>query len=157
VSPRVTLATLGGLLIAGLMGLSTPGGRLTVVRLVGAGAATRTKPAPGVSLPTPGAGAFAITGGVHGLYPGRTLPLVLTVHSHMSLAVTVTSLTTTVTRGEPHCGANFVQVTSFSGYLHVPADGTAATTVQVTMRRQAPNACQGVVFGFSYVGRGITP
>jgi hypothetical protein len=95
---------------------------------------------------------FSIGGGVTGLYPGRVLPLVLTVTNTKHVAITVTSISTVVSSASSQCGAINVQVTSFSGHLHVKAKGKATTTVEVSMAHSAPDACQGSLFPFQYLG-----
>ncbi len=95
---------------------------------------------------------FPIGGGVTGLYPGRVLPLVLTVTNTKHAAITVTSISTVVSGASSQCGAVNVQVTNFSGDLHVKAKGKATTTVEVSMAHSAPDACQGALFPFQYLG-----
>ncbi|MGO9559702.1 MAG: hypothetical protein ACLPYW_11515 [Acidimicrobiales bacterium] len=114
--------------------------------------------APGVVNAASGAASgglvssFSISGRVKGLFPGKTLHLVLTVKNPLKDAITVTSLTTTVSNASSRCHAKYVKVTRFSGHLHVAAGKTGKTTVKVTMAHSAPNACQGGKFPLLYRG-----
>lgn len=95
---------------------------------------------------------FSIAGTVNGLYPGKTLPLALTISNPLPVAITVKSITTTVSNASSTCNAVNVAVTAFSGTLVVPSHRSAKATVKATMRRAAPNACQGKLFPFHYTG-----
>jgi len=141
-----------------LAGHGAPADRLV---LAGDGGSFTDARASGTVIPAapePGAArsssAFSIAGHVSGLFPGETLPLVLTVTNHESFPITVTSITTTVGNASAHCKAGNLTVTTFSGNLVVPAvkPRTATATVTVTMAHSAPNACQGARFLFRYSG-----
>lgn len=98
-----------------------------------------------------GANYFSISGTMKGLYPGVTLPLVLTIANPAKIAITVTAIATTV-GSSGSCAAANVKVTSFNGQLHVGAGMKAQVAVHVTMAKSAPNACQGALFPFKYTG-----
>jgi hypothetical protein len=117
--------------------------------LVLSGAGTAGAP---VATSAAAAGSFRISGSVAGLYPGAQLPLVLTVTNPKYFAIVVSSLSVAVAAATPGCGAANLTATSFSGNLQVPALGTAAVSLQVTLAHSAPNACQGVVFPLHYTG-----
>jgi hypothetical protein len=118
----------------------------------GAPAATGVGPTTAQAVEARTKKTFPIGGGVTGLYPGKVLPLVLTVTNTKHVAITVTSISTVVSGASSQCGAVNVQVTSFSGDLHVKAKGKATTTVEVSMAHSAPDACQGAHFPFQYLG-----
>jgi hypothetical protein len=103
------------------------------------------------------AAAFSIAGNVAGLYPGRTLPLVLSVTNSQASAITVTSILTTVGNASSVCTAKYVKVTHFAGHLHLGPKKTAKTTVKVTLLHSAPNRCQDAVFAFTYSGQASAP
>jgi len=103
------------------------------------------------------AAAFSIAGNVAGLYPGKTLPLVLSVTNSQASAITVTSITTTVGNASSVCTAKYLKVTHFGGHLHVGPKKTAKTTVKVTLLHVAPNGCQDAVFPFTYSGQASAP
>ena len=100
---------------------------------------------------------FSIAGGLTGLYPGLTAPLVLTLSNPGQTQITVTSVTTSVGDASASCPAADVSVSAFSGRLVVPAHGSAALTVSATMAHTAPDACQGAVFPFTYTGQATGP
>jgi hypothetical protein len=137
------------LLLAGLSGSSHASASLSELRLVGYGGVSAFPHEAGgvLSKRSP-----SIAGNVTGLYPGATLPLVLTVTNTKAQTITVTSISTVVGKDSKLCGAANVHVTKFSGKLLVPATGKATTTVEVLMAHSAPNACQGAVFPFRYHG-----
>jgi hypothetical protein len=127
--------------------------------LVGYGTSSQgTQPAPAATHTAAGAGSplqsipFTISGKVSGLYPGKTLSLVLKITNPNTVSITVTSITTTVSNASSTCVAANAKVTSFSGHLVVGAGKSATTTVHATMVHSAPNACQGVVFPLHYSG-----
>lgn len=124
------------------------------IALSGNGTAAPSPSQPGVTLPA-AAGSFRISGNVAGLYPGAHFPLVLTVTNPEHFAIVVTTLSVAVGNAKPGCGAANLTATSFSGHLPVPASGTAATKVKVTLAHSAPNACQGAVFPLRYTGVAI--
>jgi hypothetical protein len=99
-----------------------------------------------------GTSSFSITGSVGGLFPGKTFALTLTVANPHTVAITVTSITTTVGAASLHCGANRITVTAFAGHLVVHAGKKAKAVVHVTLAHTAPNTCQGAHFPFHYRG-----
>jgi hypothetical protein len=103
------------------------------------------------------AAAFSITGNVAGLYPGKTLPLVLSVTNSQASAITVTSITTTIGNAGSVCTAKYLKVTHFGGHLHVGTKKTATVTVKVTLLHSAPNRCEDAVFPFTYSGLASAP
>jgi hypothetical protein len=132
---------------------------LSEIHLVGYGgvgtdarAASGTRPTAPEAVSGATKKGLSIAGSVVGLYPGATLPLVLTVTNSKALAITVTSITTVVSKASKACRASNVHVTKFSGKLLVPADGEATTTVEVLMAHGATDACQAAVFPFRYRG-----
>jgi hypothetical protein len=100
-----------------------------------------------VSLP------FTVTGSVHGLYPGASLHLHLTVHNDEPFAIVVRSISTTVHDASARCRASNLVVQGFTGTLRVPRHGRASVTVPVRLGHTAPNACQGATFRLTYTGR----
>jgi hypothetical protein len=95
---------------------------------------------------------FSITGSVGGLFPGRTFPLVLTLTNPLTVAIKVSSITTTVRNPSTLCVAGDLTVTSFSGHVAVGARKSAEATVHVTLAHSTPDACQGAHFPFLYRG-----
>jgi hypothetical protein len=124
--------------------------------LVGYGSSVQTAPgatkAPGAAVRHSTPSTFSIAGKVSGLFPGKTLPLVLTLGNPNKLTITVTTVTTAVTNATSTCVATNVSVTGFSGHLAIAAGKTGTVTVKVTMKTSAPNSCEGKSFPFHYTG-----
>ena len=146
------------------LGAAGSAGPLQGGLLVGYGSNIATaQPVPGAAHAAPGTrhrrrhnaaatGSFSISGKVTGLYPGKTLSLVLSVKNPQTFSITVTSITTAVSNASSTCLAANVTVTAFSGSLVVGAGKTGKVTVKATMAHSAPNACQGAFFPFHYTG-----
>ena len=116
-----------------------------------------TRGASGRATGTKSRPPFSIGGGVTGLYPGLTVPMVLTVSNPGQTQITVTSVTTSVGDASASCLAGDVSVSAFSGRLVVPAHGSATLAVSATMAHTAPDGCQGAVFPFTYTGQATGP
>jgi hypothetical protein len=96
------------------------------------------------------------------LYPGTQRYLWYTASNHLSVPMTVTSISivlpVTAPAGCPASNLDLSQ-TSFSGSLVVPAksgavNGTNSVAVPIKLKETGANQnlCQGVTFGFSYTG-----
>jgi len=115
-----------------------------------------TTPATGAAPAAPVAGgahsehAFSIFGEVKGLFPGDRAPLVLTVINRRESPITVTSISTTVSPASEACGAANVVVGTYFG--HLPVWRKATATVEISMARSAPDACEGAHFELHYRG-----
>jgi hypothetical protein len=153
------IAVLGALVVAGAGAAAVIGGNGesdgSVLRGFGASDASRPS---GISSLPPGVAeasvsqSFSISGSVEGLFPGETAPLVLTVTNPQTFSLTVTSIATTVKTSNSSCPSTYVKVTVFDGHLHVASGTSAQTTVLVTMKHGAPDACEGTHFPFRYAG-----
>ena len=97
---------------------------------------------------------FTISGTVSGLFPGATLPLVLTVTDTKNYAITVSSISAVVSSQTTGCAGSNVTISSFTGSLAVAAKHSAHTTVSAQMSHGAPDACQGAKFKILYSGSG---
>ena len=98
--------------------------------------------------------AFTISGSISGLYPGASLPMVLTITDSKTYAITVSSISTTVSSQKAACGSGNLTVSSFTGSLAVPAKQSVTATVTAEMLHSAPDACQGAKFKLLYSGTG---
>ena len=98
------------------------------------------------------AASFSISGSVHGLYPGLTRALVLTIVNHRSFAIDVTSITTKVGQATAACPPARLKVSAFAGNISVPARGTRKASVAVQLIQSASNGCIGVGFPLVYSG-----
>jgi hypothetical protein len=155
---RFGVLTLAVLLSVAASG-SVPVGGVTVIRLVGTGSGDAL-PEAGPGRTVEGAGSkasgFTIHGSVKGLFPGAIRPMTLTVTNPKKSGIIVEKVSTRVSSASPTCGSKYVTVSAYSGHLKVTRRHSAELGVRVTMRHSAPNACQGVVFGFAYSGRAVT-
>ena len=152
-------AALGALLATGALTAFWLTPDSTGTALVGYGdSGTPATPASGAAHTVPDASdhepgrSFSITGGVGGLFPGKTSALVLTVSNPDRVTIKVTSITTTVSNASLHCGGGNVEVTPFSGHLVVPPRKAGKATLLVTLVHTAPDTCQGTQFQFTYRG-----
>lgn len=93
---------------------------------------------------------FKISGSASGLYPGKAVPLVLTVTNPLRFAITVTSLSVSVSSASRACVASDLKVPPFAGHLTVRARRSAHVTLHAAMIDGAPNACQHAHFPLRY-------
>ena len=135
--------------------LDGSGDRLFGSGIAGAAVGRGSSHEPLAAGPTPRS--FLITGSVAGLYPGVTLPLVLTVRNPQHFKITVLLIKTTVATPSAGCAASNLAVGSFWGHLVVPSTSAASTSVHVTMMHSAPDACQGRVFVLHFAGVAVEP
>jgi hypothetical protein len=154
---RVVVAFAAGVTLIAIthagLGAGHPAGYLTSVA---AGADTTVG---GQSSPPAAAAAttmFKISGSVKGLFPGSSVPLVLSIVNPQSYPIVVSSITTRVGKtNRPGCSSTFLSVAPFSGAIAVAAKGSAAVIVSVTLSHAAPNACEGAVFPLKYSGSAV--
>ncbi len=102
-------------------------------------------------------GAFSISGSVRGLFPGASIPLVLTVKDKRSFPITVQSITTTVHKSAGGCPASLLSVTRYTGDLRLQPGQVATVEVTVAMARTATHNCQGRSLLFDYHGLASAP
>ena len=153
---RVVMALIAGVVLAVVVQLRFGAGHPAVINVIGAGAAV-VSPSPSTAVASGETGRFGISGSVTGLYPGASMPLVLTVSNHQEFAIVVDSITTSVGSPSPACASANLSVSQFTGNLAVPAEGTSNVTVTVTLSHAAPDACQGAVFPLQYSGTAVKP
>lgn len=151
VTRRATGLALTGLLVAAVplacTALGSPGGQHV---LAGHGRSDQ----PALAAPSTSNHQFHIAGGLGGLFPGTASPLVLSVYNPNKVAITVTSITTTVGDASTGCPATYLSVASFGGSLAVGPKQTATVAVPAQLSHSAPDACQGAVFPLRYSGVG---
>jgi hypothetical protein len=147
---------IGLLIVIGTGRASGTRGLTSGITLVGYGSSEPNGQPPPGAASAPGGGpqtmTFSISGKVVGLYPGNTRTLALKVTNPNTVAITVTSITTTVSNASSVCVAANVKVTSFTGSLSVAAGKSVTVNVKATMLHSAPNPCQGAVLPFHYTG-----
>jgi len=111
-----------------------------------------TSPTGGTVAARQKTGTFRIAGSAAGLYPGHTVPLVLTVTNPESFAIVVTSLTVKVSNASTKCTAGNLSATAFDGKLTVPAHRSARATLHLSMHLSARNGCEGAKFPLTFRG-----
>lgn len=122
---------------------------LTVIACALVLAACSVPPRPAVG---PRTGTFGIAGSASQLYPGATVPLVLTLTNPQPFVIVVTSLTVRVSNASANCAGTNLSASDFTGRLPVPARGSAKTTLHLSMQLSALNGCAGAVFPLSFTG-----
>lgn len=155
-SSAIVLGLIAGVVLAAILQPRFGAGHPAVISFIGAGAAA-VSPPPSSDVASDQSGRFTISGSVTGLFPGASMPLVLTVSNHREFAIVVTSITTSVGSPSPSCASANLSVSQFVGNLSVPAEGTSKVTVTVTLSLAAPDACQGAVFPLQYTGNAVKP
>jgi len=101
--------------------------------------------------------ALVLTGSAQGLYPGGRVPLRVTIRNRRRFAVRVQWLATRVVVHRRGCTASNVTVARRRLNLVVPARGLREVSLEVGMRRDAPDACKGVTFRLWFEARGRLP
>jgi hypothetical protein len=88
-------------------------------------------------------------GSVSGLFPGHRVELGVTYVNPYSFPIAVDTVRVTAT-GTDRCPARHLMPTPQPNpRLHIRPGSSVGTTVEVGMRRSAPDACQGVRFAVS--------
>jgi hypothetical protein len=98
---------------------------------------------------------FAISGRVTDLYPGATIPLVLTLTNENSFAISVTSVEVSVRLARSGCGPANIEVGPFHGPVVVAARDSAKAEISVRMVENPDDACQGATFPLDYRGAAL--
>jgi hypothetical protein len=99
--------------------------------------------------------AFKATGHVKRLYPGAKKRLRVTVKSLSPFPIVVTSLA--VRRGDPpgRCAAKHLKIAPFKGRARIGAGRTITLKLAVSMKRTAPDACQGARWRLGFHGKAV--
>lgn len=108
---------------------------------------------PGAASLRPRPPTFTITGHARRLSPGVTRTLRLRIGDPAPFAILVREVTVTVRNANPGCPHRYARVASYSGSLRVPAHGSSALRLAITLLPSAPNACQGARFPLDFHGR----
>lgn len=98
---------------------------------------------------------FEIAGEIDGLYPGAEATLDARVSNPHPFGILVTSTTVTVLDASPACGASALEIGGLQAAFVVPPGGTGSVPLQVRMRLDAPDACQGATWPLAFVGTAI--
>lgn len=105
---------------------------------------------------TVGTGSFRLSGSVHGLYPGGSVTLPLTVTNPNPFGLLVDGLRITVDSATSSCASRHVLVTPGDEQFVVPARAQVRRQVPVLMGAAAPDACQRVSFRLLMAGRAMS-
>ncbi|MGH9042583.1 MAG: hypothetical protein ACRDZ3_20405 [Acidimicrobiia bacterium] len=143
-----------------LPSLSRPLVTLVALLPILAAAGWNPAPTPGTDrdgLPVEVAGAvelaettFRVDGNLQGLYPGGTLPLVITLTNHNEFAISVTSVAVSVDGVNPDCPGTLVVPGPFPGPVPVPGDDHSIVKVPLHMAGDTPADCEGAKFSLAY-------
>jgi hypothetical protein len=110
---------------------------------------------PGIVFTSSKTGAFTVKGQVSGLYPGRVTKLPLKLVNRNGFAIKVTSVAVKVGSASAACTYANVSVTKFAGALKVGPNSSRRLSLRITMRRSAPDGCQGAKFPLFYRGTAV--
>jgi len=152
---RLAVAVVGALVLtACFSSIRTPVDASARVLLTGAGDSGSPVPANLADETAAGQknGSFRIAGSAAKLYPGATVPLVLTVTNPQKFVIVVTSLTVKVSNASAKCAGTNLTVSAFAGKLSVPAHASAKATLHLSMHFGALDACEGAKFPLSFHG-----
>jgi hypothetical protein len=84
-------------------------------------------------------------GSVGGLYPGHRVALGVTYVNPYSFPIAIDAVNVTAT-GTDRCSARHLSTPQPASRLRLPSGSSVDSTLEVGMRRSAPDACQGVRF-----------
>lgn len=98
-------------------------------------------------------GGLALTGHVAGLMPGQQARMTIHVRNRLHRAVHLRSVKTTVGAAARGCAGKNLVVAPYRGRLRIGPGRSARVTVRVRMRRDSPNACQGMLFPLTFMGQ----
>jgi hypothetical protein len=97
---------------------------------------------------------FTVEGSSVGLYPGATVQLPLRIENPNQEDLLVTAITVSVTETSAStCDVSNLQASDYSGPgFIIRANDGASLSLSLTMTREAPDPCQGVIFTLAYAG-----
>lgn len=98
---------------------------------------------------------FTIEGSASGLFPGATVPLLLTIRNPNDEAISVKTVTVSVAAASLRsCDTSVLHTTDYAGPgFVVRGHGSKVISLPLAMSRRASDACQKVTFTLSYDGR----
>jgi hypothetical protein len=101
--------------------------------------------------------ALTLTGSAQGLYPGARVPLRVTIRNRRRFPVRVLWLGARVVVHRRGCEPSNITVRRRRLHLVVPARHLRTVALEVSMKRDAPDACKGVAFRLWFQARGLRP
>ena len=91
--------------------------------------------------PSEAATNYSATGSAAGLYPGASVPMVITVANSDTKQITVQTLNALFTSPVAACKASYFSLAPYKSKLVVKARSSGTVTLAVTMAKTAPQAC----------------
>jgi hypothetical protein len=127
---------------------------VTVLAAIGIAGGRQLALALGQPSAAPGH-AFAISGTLAGLVPGKPTPLRLTIANPDAQPIRVTAATATAQSAGKMCPGSLLAVTAYAGTPQTVVAGHAQAVIEVsvTLSDQAPDACRRVSFPLTYTGQ----
>jgi len=95
-------------------------------------------------------GKFRIHGHVTGLYPGKFVPLRLTIVNRYRFAIVVTTVRVTVKNASRSCTAPQLTITRFRGRLTVRPRHSKLLVLRARLAAKDPDICQRARFPLRY-------
>jgi len=108
----------------------------------------------GTSRARGGGHGFTISGHIKKLYPGKSTKLVTTVRNPNGAPIRVKSIKAKVT-GVAGCTADRLKIKPFKGNRYVGPGHTLKVKLQIKLRPNAPNGCQGARLRLTYIGKAM--
>jgi hypothetical protein len=124
---------------------------VAVLALAASGAAQTSAPA---AKHARSRSALRVSGNVDGLFPGARRSLRLRVWNTRGFPVLVVSVTVRVGNAGRACSSRELRIARVRRSFVVRAHRSRRIAVAVSMRRTAPDVCQGAVFPLRFAARG---
>ena len=97
---------------------------------------------------------FTLTTSYTGLYPDADVTVPVTVHNPKTYDLAVHTAAVQVGDASPGCAAGYLEASSFSGDVVIPAHGDTTIPIRMHMLASAPDACQGATFPLRFTASG---
>ncbi len=101
--------------------------------------------------PSEAATNYKVTGSASGLYPGASVPMVITITSSELTPITVQTLNALVISKTPACKASYFTLGAYKTKVIVKAKSSATVTLPVTMAKTAPRACASTTLTMTFL------
>ncbi len=107
-----------------------------------------------VARPSNAATGYTLSGAASGLYPGASVPMVITISSTDTRPIKVTSIGAVFKSPAIGCEAAKFQLAALKAPVVVPAKGSAKVTLNVSLAKTAASACAGRAVSVTFVSAG---
>ena len=101
--------------------------------------------------PSEAATNYKVTGSAAGLYPGASVPMVITITSSETKPITVQTLNALITSPVAGCKASYFTLAPYKTKLVVKAKSSGIVTLPITMAKTAPQACAAQTLKLTFV------